>query len=209
VNFQETAQLLTKAALIDNRNITPMVTQAWQEVLAEVPYADAMDALGHHRATSTDYLVPAHITKRVRDVRSQRIAHEQQPMPPAEIADDGKGALGWLRRRIKAIGDGWSVDAPRRPFALPPGQRRQGPPPDAFVEGQAAIRALSSRPERPEPPPALALDLTDYEPARDLLASLNPDTTAALLAQARANLGDDAPTHQIVIHAADLARRPA
>jgi hypothetical protein len=54
------------------------------------------------------------------------------------------------------------------------------------------------------PPP----DTADYEAARTVLAAL-PDLGAALMAAARAGLPPGTPRAQLVIHAAELAQRPA
>ncbi|WP_431897855.1 hypothetical protein [Nonomuraea sp. bgisy101] len=68
----------------------------------------------------------------------------------------------------------------------------------------------SSPPEYRQPPLLVAVPDTptpnEYDAARDLLATL-PDLGHELLDQARAQLGATTPRAQLVIHAANLARR--
>jgi hypothetical protein len=201
VNRQQIGQLLTEAALIDNRAITPALVQIWHKYLEPFEYADAVAALDWHRINSTEYLVPAHITAGIRRIRAERLAHTPTPPPAPEIAADAKRGLSTLRQAVKAIGDGLFA---RKLAALPPGERRPGPPPEEFARVRASMRPPTVRPTAPAPP---APDLSSYEPARALLAELGPSTAAALIAQAQAALGDETPAHLLVIHAADLARR--
>lgn len=138
MNMRETSQLLTKASLVDNRKLTNETTMAWQEILAGVEYADAMAALTHHRATSTDYLQPAHIVagaRRIRAERLDRISAAAIP-PPAEIGDDAAGMRAWLRQQVQSIANGFSIG---RALAPPPGQRRQGPPPRDFEQAREQL----------------------------------------------------------------------
>lgn len=79
MNFEETKQLLAKAALVDNRTASQAVIMAWQETLADLPYEDALAALTLHRRESTEWLTPAHITGNIRRVRdARRIAEARQ-----------------------------------------------------------------------------------------------------------------------------------
>jgi len=61
----QTKQILAKAALIDSRVIDIHVIRAWHEVVGHLDYDDALAALSLHRRESTEYLVPAHITKNI------------------------------------------------------------------------------------------------------------------------------------------------
>lgn len=134
MNRAETGRLLTKAAMIDNREVTPALVAAWHELLEDVDYADAVQALKHHRATSTEYLVPAHILAGVRRIRADRL--ERSITTPPDLADGAVTACNRLQAQIKAIADGRYVN---NVLGLPPGQRRPGPPPDEFAERRAAM----------------------------------------------------------------------
>lgn len=69
MDMEQTSQLLAKAALVDNRKVTPEVIMAWAEPLRHVPLDAGMWALNRHRATSTEWLIPAHIVAGAREYR--------------------------------------------------------------------------------------------------------------------------------------------
>lgn len=68
----ETAMLLAKAALIDNRNIDQATVEAWHEIISDIDYADALQAITNHRRESTEYLTPAHIVAGAKKIRAER-----------------------------------------------------------------------------------------------------------------------------------------
>lgn len=68
----ETAQLLGKAALIDNRKVDAATVEAWHEIIGHIDYQTAMAALTIHRGSSPDYLQPAHIIAKLAKARNQR-----------------------------------------------------------------------------------------------------------------------------------------
>lgn len=68
----EIAQLLAKAALLDNRKIDAATVEAWHEIIGHIDYPDALAALTIHRRTSSDYLMPAHILGNLRAAREAR-----------------------------------------------------------------------------------------------------------------------------------------
>lgn len=69
MNKTETAKLLTIASMIDNRTVAPETVEAWHDVLGHLPYGLAKEAMSLHRRESTDYLMPAHITKNLPRVK--------------------------------------------------------------------------------------------------------------------------------------------
>jgi hypothetical protein len=69
LEIRETAQLLGKAALIDNRNVDAQIVAAWHEAIGHLDYRTALAALDKHRATSREYLLPAHINELAKVVR--------------------------------------------------------------------------------------------------------------------------------------------
>lgn len=69
MNKTETAKLLTIASMIDNRTVAPETVEAWHDVLGHLTYGLAKAAMSLHRRESTDYLMPAHITKNIPRVK--------------------------------------------------------------------------------------------------------------------------------------------
>lgn len=61
MNIQETSALLMKIRLVDSRVVDEAVIREWHDILADVDFADAVDAVRNHRRVSTEYLQPAHV----------------------------------------------------------------------------------------------------------------------------------------------------
>lgn len=74
MEIRDTANLLAKAALVDNRQVSAQVVAAWHEAIGHHHYPDALAALDYHRQTSREYLVPAHINDLVPLIRRNREA---------------------------------------------------------------------------------------------------------------------------------------
>jgi len=87
VNIQETAAVLAKIKLIDNREITELVIREWHDIIGHIEYADAIVAVREHRKTSTDYLLPGHVVqgaRRARDAR-ERDARKHRALPAGNV----------------------------------------------------------------------------------------------------------------------------
>lgn len=72
MNIQETGLLLAKIALIENRSATNEMILAWTELLHDVDYEDARDALIRHYRHSTDAVKPAHIIRGAKEIRAEK-----------------------------------------------------------------------------------------------------------------------------------------
>lgn len=103
----QTALLLAKAQLVDNRTVDEYVIEAWHEIVAPLDYDDAMAALTEHRRTSTEYLTPAHIVAGVRAIRKARLDRgtNAEGIPDAD-PDDVYSYLTALRERRLRLADG-------------------------------------------------------------------------------------------------------
>lgn len=112
----QTAKLLGKAALVDNRTVDQLTIEAWHEVIGHLDYDDAMTALTEHRRTSTDYLQPAHIVAGVAKVRRARADRgtAAEGVPDAD-PDDVAGYLEALRENRVRVAAG--QDMRPRPIA--------------------------------------------------------------------------------------------
>lgn len=100
--------LLMYAAATDNRQPSEEAAIGWANALDEqVTLADGKAAIDRHRATSTDWLMPAHINtevRRIRKIRTDAIGAEE--IPPADLAESPARALAWTREYRRARGDG-------------------------------------------------------------------------------------------------------
>jgi len=72
VNLSETARVLAKAQAFDNRTVGQANIAAWHEVLADVDFQDALDAITEHHRTSVEYLSVGHVMAGVAAARRRR-----------------------------------------------------------------------------------------------------------------------------------------
>jgi hypothetical protein len=128
MNRSESAQALSVAAAYDNRTIGETNVMAWADALADLRLTDVIDAIKAHYRDTTEFVQPAHIRPKVRNLRDRRIMDAVIPAPPAELADDPVAALEWHRAALRAIADGEPL-VERRVLSERPVQ--------ALVEGQS------------------------------------------------------------------------
>jgi hypothetical protein len=72
VNLSETARLLATVAAYNNRTVGEADVEAWQAVLSDVDLDDAKAAVREHYAEQTEWIMPAHVRRLVRDMVTQR-----------------------------------------------------------------------------------------------------------------------------------------
>lgn len=72
MNFDDTARLLAQIAVVDSRPANRDVALYWAEILRDVDFRDASQAVLEHRRSSTEYLQPAHIFQGVQAIREAR-----------------------------------------------------------------------------------------------------------------------------------------
>lgn len=84
MNAFEMKRLLAKISLGDNRQVDQLVIDDWLETIGHLTYQDAYTAVVVHRRESTEYLMPGHITRLVR----QRTPQRAVTMSP-EVTDCG------------------------------------------------------------------------------------------------------------------------
>lgn len=110
MTYDEIVNLLTTAALYDNREPDDegLIAAVWQRAseLAGWTYPEALDALYAHFAESKDYLMPAHITERIRIDRRYRatppaLVAGQNPVASPERQRDGMAEIGAILQRNK------------------------------------------------------------------------------------------------------------
>lgn len=101
----ETAKILAKAALIDNRHIDRETIAAWHEIIGHLDFMTALGSLTIHRRTSSEYLMPAHIIGNVRRARDElavetnrrRALDPPRPQPRTKMPD-------WFRDKLASFG---------------------------------------------------------------------------------------------------------
>lgn len=92
---REVAQLLTLAALIDNRTVTPETVIMWHGIIGHLQYDDAAAALREHYDRSTEWLMPAHLIAIIRErSKAATRALTMSPEAPSTCADGAHRRLG-------------------------------------------------------------------------------------------------------------------
>lgn len=69
MNHREVAAFIAVASAIDSRKSGDLVVNAWHDAIGQYEAAEALAALSHHRKTSTEYLMPAHIIRIIEENR--------------------------------------------------------------------------------------------------------------------------------------------
>jgi hypothetical protein len=72
MNIEETAKVLAKIRLIDNRTVGEGVVLAWHDVIGELDFEDAIAAVDECRRYLKTYLLRAHVIEEAADQRSIR-----------------------------------------------------------------------------------------------------------------------------------------
>jgi hypothetical protein len=121
---EEVIDLLTTAAAYDRRKVGEADVIAWHGAVKDLDFLDAQDAVIGHYTESTEWLMPAHVRRRVKAIRAARVALTPVPAPPPELADR-PGAYK------QAIQD--AVAKMARGFALPKQITAKVEPSDAYV----------------------------------------------------------------------------
>ena len=83
MNIQETAAVLAKIKIGDNREVDSqgLVLREWHDAIGHLEFADAIEAVALHRRESTEYLQPGHVVANVRRVRAARERAERVAAP--------------------------------------------------------------------------------------------------------------------------------
>ena len=65
MNIEQTNELLLRIQVIDNRQIGDSTVLAWHELVGDLDYAMAVEAVKLHQRESTAWLTPAHVRANV------------------------------------------------------------------------------------------------------------------------------------------------
>lgn len=126
MNQNEVVDLLTAISAYDNRNPNPAAVLAWGKAaeLGRWTLPEALEAVHEHFSENPDYLMPAHITARVKAARQDRalrdeaLALEAAPVDPAaaeriqRIVGELAQSMGWSEERRDRKGFALRVACP-------------------------------------------------------------------------------------------------
>ena len=101
MNILETGKVLGLIAVVDNRHVDAATIAAWHDLIHDLDFADACEAVRVHRRESTDYLLPAHVRAGVRRIRAARLSAVPDPLP--DVDPDDVPAYQLRRRQMRAV----------------------------------------------------------------------------------------------------------
>lgn len=61
MNFKETATLLAKIHVYDNRKVDEPTVRAWHEALGDLPLDECLEAVANYYRESTRWIMPANV----------------------------------------------------------------------------------------------------------------------------------------------------
>lgn len=115
----EVGLLLGLMALADNRKPPEddegrkAMIGFWLSMVGDLTYADAAQAVQEHYRESRDWIMPADIRRRVKEMRAERLRLHPVPAPPADLLDDPPAYRKALRESAQAIASGEDDGGPR------------------------------------------------------------------------------------------------
>lgn len=115
MNRNEVIDLLSAITAYDNRNATRETVLAWSKA-AEIgrwTLPEALEAVHEHFAEATEYLLPGHITQRIKAARQDRhMRHELQQLDAAPV---NPAAADRIQQIVNQVSErlGWEADRDR------------------------------------------------------------------------------------------------
>lgn len=100
---KEMAALLAFISATDGRRITDHMPAAWMEILGDYRYEDCKGAVRQHFEESTEWLMPAHIVRRVKAMGKRRLADVGAVELTAADSESVEGELRARRRLVRAL----------------------------------------------------------------------------------------------------------
>lgn len=106
MNLRDTGELLAYISAFDNRNFNEYTAAVWHEIFADYDLAECKTMVLEHFNESTEYLVPAHLTRRLTETRRERLK-AIGTVPRVNRADEDRPDAHQLLKRIaKAVASG-------------------------------------------------------------------------------------------------------
>jgi hypothetical protein len=104
----EVIDLLSLMASYDRRTAGETEIAAWLAAVGDLPFRDAWDAVIGHYRESTEWIMPAHVFRRVAAVRAERLraVPDLEASIPAELADRPVEYARRLSEATAAVRDG-------------------------------------------------------------------------------------------------------
>ncbi len=156
MNLAETHDLLTFVAVYDNRRFDDATVVAWQPIFANLTFEDCRDAVVRHFGSSTEYVMPAHISQLAKSIRDERRKGTAAPLAlPGRFEQDQDRDVR-IVDGIAVVAERWKLPEEEptdtHGIALQRARRERGKRP---IPGQRGSRVGGRRIEMPKlaPPP--------------------------------------------------------
>ena len=109
MNAEETATVLAKCAALDRRTVGRADVLAWHEILADVEFVDALDAVRRWYSDHREWIMPSDVRTLAADARrdrrqAQREREQAAPPPALERTDRGDEIRDAVRAMLP-VGD--------------------------------------------------------------------------------------------------------
>lgn len=106
MTIDEAVDLLTAAAAFDRRTVGEADAIAWHAAVGDLTLNDCRAAVVAHYTETTEWLMPAHVRGRVKEIRAKRLQDTEIPPPPPELLDNPPAYRAALHAAAVAIADG-------------------------------------------------------------------------------------------------------
>ncbi len=106
MNAREVARLLATCAAADRRTVGEADIIAWLQYVGDLDLADCERAVFEHYRDTNEWIMPADIRRRVKDMQIERLERTPLPPPPAELCDDPQAYIAALRGSAQQIASG-------------------------------------------------------------------------------------------------------
>lgn len=106
MSTDEVIDLLTLMASYDRRKVGEADVAAWYAAMGDLAFSDSRDAVIAHYRDSTEWIMPAHVRRRVAATRQARLDAAGPTEIPQDLANRPIEAREWLQRTRNAIADG-------------------------------------------------------------------------------------------------------
>ncbi|MGI5485180.1 zinc finger domain-containing protein [Microtetraspora malaysiensis] len=107
MNIEDTADILATCAAYDARTVGEADILAWHQIIGDLPYEQARDAVVEHYRAEHRRIMPADVRARVKAIRERLIARAPIPQP----SPDPGQYRAELAATVRALADGRRLPA--------------------------------------------------------------------------------------------------
>ena len=103
MNIDKTAELLAEIQLIDNRHVDEEVIVSWHELVGDLDFSIAREAVILHRRERTEWMTPAHVRENVERIRVAGVGELEDDFGNRVMPDAAALATFQRINRLKGI----------------------------------------------------------------------------------------------------------